>query len=60
MPISQGYELYHALRMQGTPVRMLVLSRQGHVPEEPKMLRKVMQTNLEWFDLYLQPEVTDS
>jgi dipeptidyl aminopeptidase/acylaminoacyl peptidase len=54
VPISQGCELYNALRQQGVPVRMLVLPRQPHGPTEPKMLLKVMQTNLEWFDRYLR------
>ncbi len=50
VPISQGYELYNALKRQGVPVRMLVMPRQAHGPTEPKMLLKVMQTNVEWFD----------
>jgi len=49
VPISQGYELYNALKQQGVPVRMLVMPRQAHGPTEPKMLFKVMQTNVEWF-----------
>jgi dipeptidyl aminopeptidase/acylaminoacyl peptidase len=53
VPISQGYELYNALKAQGVPVRMLVLPRQPHGPNEPKMLLKVMQSNLEWFNKYL-------
>jgi dipeptidyl aminopeptidase/acylaminoacyl peptidase len=50
VPISQGYELYNALKRQGVPVRMLVAPRQAHGPTEPKMLLKIMQTNVEWFD----------
>jgi dipeptidyl aminopeptidase/acylaminoacyl peptidase len=50
VPISQGYEIYNALKQQGVPVRMLVMPRQAHGPTEPKMLLKVMQTNVEWFD----------
>jgi dipeptidyl aminopeptidase/acylaminoacyl peptidase len=50
VPISQGYEIYNALKQQGVPVRMLVMPRQGHGPTEPKMLLKIMQTNVEWFD----------
>jgi dipeptidyl aminopeptidase/acylaminoacyl peptidase len=53
VPISQGYELYNALKQQGVPVRMLVIPRQAHGPTEPKMLLKVMQTNVEWFDKQL-------
>ncbi|HEV3469582.1 MAG TPA: S9 family peptidase [Pyrinomonadaceae bacterium] len=53
VPVSQGYELYNALRAQGVPARMLVLPRQPHGPNEPKMILKVMQTNLEWFERHL-------
>jgi len=53
VPVSQGYEFYNALRAQGVPVRMLVMPRQPHGPNEPKMILKVMQTNLEWFDRYV-------
>ena len=54
VPISQGYELYNALKAQGVPVRMIVLPRQPHGPNEPKMLLRVMQSNLEWFERHLQ------
>jgi dipeptidyl aminopeptidase/acylaminoacyl peptidase len=53
VPISQGYELYNALKQQGVPTRMLVLPRQPHSPNEPKMTLKTLQTNLEWFEQYL-------
>mgnify|MGYP001168683875 CR=1 FL=1 len=53
VPISQGYELYNALRQQNVPVRMLVLPRQPHGPNEPKMQVIAMQSNLEWFEKYL-------
>ena len=54
VPISQGYELYNALKAQGVPVRMLVLPRQPHGPSEPKMQLKTLQTNADWFDEYLK------
>ena len=53
VPISQGYEFYHALKAQGVPTRMLVLPRQPHGPNEPKMQQAAMQANLDWFDKYL-------
>ncbi len=53
VPIGQGYELYNALRQQGVPVRMLVLPRQGHAIGEPRLLLKVMQTNLDWFEKHV-------
>lgn len=54
VPISQGYELYNALKAQGVPTRMIVLPRQPHGPNEPKMQIAAMQSNLEWFDKYLK------
>ena len=53
VPISQGYEFYHALKAQGVPTRMIVLPRQPHGPNEPKMQLAAMQANLEWFEKYL-------
>lgn len=53
VPISQGYELYNALKFQGVPTRMIVLPRQPHGPNEPKMQIAVMQGNLDWFEKYL-------
>ena len=53
VPISQGYEFYHALKAQGVPTRMLVLPRQPHGPTEPKMQLAAMQANLDWFEKYL-------
>jgi dipeptidyl aminopeptidase/acylaminoacyl peptidase len=54
VPISQGYEFYNALKVQGVPTRMLVLPRQPHGPNEPKMQVAAMQANLEWFEKYLR------
>ena len=54
VPISQGYELYNALRRQNVETRMIVLPRQPHGPTEPRMLLKVMQTNLDWFAKYVK------
>lgn len=54
VPISQGYELYNALKAQGVPTRMIVLPRQPHGPNEPKMQLVVMQSNLDWFEKYLK------
>lgn len=54
VPISQGYELYNALKAQGVPTRMIVLPRQPHGPNEPKMQIAAMQSNLDWFEKYLK------
>lgn len=53
VPISQGYEFYNALKAQGVPTRMIVLPRQPHGPNEPKMQLAAAEANLEWFEKYL-------
>ncbi|MGQ0636181.1 MAG: prolyl oligopeptidase family serine peptidase [Planctomycetaceae bacterium] len=55
VPISQGYELYNALKRQGTPVKMVVYPRQGHSLQEPKLQLDAAQRNVEWFDRWLAP-----
>src|SRR6185503_4386798 len=60
VPVSQGYEFYNALKQQGVPTRMLLLPRQPHGPNEPKIMLKVMQSNLEWFENYLAAKSSDS
>ena len=37
MPISQGYELYNALKRQGVTTKFTVYPRQPHGFTEPKM-----------------------
>ena len=53
VPVTQGYEFYNALKQQGAPVEMLVLPRQPHGPTEPRMILKIMQTNLDWFEKHV-------
>lgn len=53
VPIGNSIMFYHALKRRGIPVRLLALPRQPHGPTEPKMILKVMQTNVEWFAKYL-------
>lgn len=54
VPIAQGYELFNALRRQGVPTRMIVLPRQPHGIQEPRLQIATMQSNLDWFDRYLK------
>ncbi len=54
VPIEQGYQLYMALKRQNVPTRMLILPRQPHGPNEPKMQIAAMQANLDWFEKYLK------
>ncbi len=53
VPISQGYELYNALKRQDVETRMVVYPRQPHGIREPKLALQAMHHNLEWFEKYL-------
>ncbi len=53
VPISQGYELYDALKRQGCPVKMIAYPRTPHLAEEPKLVLDIMKRNLEWFERYV-------
>jgi dipeptidyl aminopeptidase/acylaminoacyl peptidase len=53
VPISQGYELYNALKRQRVPVRMVVYPRTPHGIQEPKLMLDAMTRNLEWFDRWV-------
>lgn len=55
VPLSQGLELYNALKRQGCPTRMAIYPRTPHGIEEPRLLLDAMRGNLDWFDRYLKP-----
>src|SRR5262249_10303844 len=54
VPISQGYELYHALKRQNCVVKMAVYPRTPHGIQEPRLLLDAMTRNLNWFDQYVR------
>jgi dipeptidyl aminopeptidase/acylaminoacyl peptidase len=60
VPISQGYELYNALKRQGVPTKMVVYPRQPHGFQEPRMQLDSMQRNLEWFDRWVMGKTAAS
>lgn len=53
VPISNSIMFFNALKRRNVPVRMLSIPRQGHGPNEPKMVLKTMQSNVEWFEKYI-------
>jgi dipeptidyl aminopeptidase/acylaminoacyl peptidase len=54
VPLSQGQELYNALKRQKCTVKMVVYPRMAHGIVEPKLLKDSMVRNLEWFDRYVK------
>lgn len=53
VPLSQGKELYNALKRQGVEVEMVIYPRQEHGPSEPRLIMDIMQRNLDWFDRWI-------
>ena len=54
VPLSQGLELYNALKRQNCTTKMVIYPRTPHGIEEPRLLVDCMERNLEWFDKYLR------
>jgi dipeptidyl aminopeptidase/acylaminoacyl peptidase len=54
VPLSQGYEFYHALQRQGVTTKMVVYPRQAHGPREPKFLLDLMHRHLDWMETYVR------
>src|SRR5205085_7073579 len=54
VPLSQGQELYNALKRQGCVTQMVIYPRSPHAIEEPRLLLDCMKRNLEWFDRYVR------
>ncbi len=53
VPFSNSVMFYNALRRRNVPVRLLALPRQPHGPQEPRMVIKTMQTNIDWFEKFI-------
>lgn len=53
VPVSQSYELYHALLNAGQKPTLHVYPGVEHAISDPKMILDAMKTNLEWFTKHL-------
>ncbi|MFH2112764.1 MAG: S9 family peptidase [Candidatus Bathyarchaeota archaeon] len=56
VPLSDGMELYRALRDKGVPVEMFIYPEMAHPITKPRENRAVIQQNLDWFRHYLLDE----
>ncbi len=54
VPIVESYELYHALRDRGVPVKFYAYPTGGHLPNGPVRLADAYGKWLDWFDKYLR------
>jgi len=53
VPLSQGQELYQALKRRGVPTEMIIYPRQPHSIGEPQLQLDAMRRNLDWFEKHL-------
>jgi dipeptidyl aminopeptidase/acylaminoacyl peptidase len=54
VPLSQGYELYSALKQQGLKTQMVVYPRMPHGPREPKFILDIMERHLDWVERHVK------
>jgi len=54
VPIAQSYQLYHALKDNGVPVKFIAYPVAGHFPDDPVRYRDVYVRWLDWLDQYLK------
>ena len=54
VPISQGYELYNALKRRGVVVEMVTYPRQPHGVREPRLILDLGVRNLAWMEKYVK------
>jgi len=55
VPISQSFELYHALKATNKPVKMLIYPSKVHgLRGDPEILLKATEDMQNWFDYYMK------
>jgi len=57
--VTQSYELYHALRDNGVPVKFVAYPVDGHFPGDPVRTTDVFRRWLDWLDQYLKGPVSN-
>jgi dipeptidyl aminopeptidase/acylaminoacyl peptidase len=54
VPVVESYEMFHALRDNGVPVKFYAYPTSGHLPQGPVREADVYRRWLSWFDAYLK------
>jgi dipeptidyl aminopeptidase/acylaminoacyl peptidase len=56
VPITQSYQLYHALKANGVPVKFIAYPVAGHFPADPIRGKDVIRRWVDWVDERLQED----
>jgi dipeptidyl aminopeptidase/acylaminoacyl peptidase len=54
VPIVESYEMYHALRDNGVPVKFYAFPTAEHLPQGPVRMAQAFTYWFDWFDRYLK------
>jgi dipeptidyl aminopeptidase/acylaminoacyl peptidase len=54
VPITESYQMYHALKDNGVPVKFIAYPVTGHSPEDPVHAADILRRYVEWFSTYLR------
>jgi dipeptidyl aminopeptidase/acylaminoacyl peptidase len=54
VPVTESYELYHALKDLGVPVSFIAIPGAKHFPDDPVHIEGYNRVTLEWVDLYMK------
>lgn len=54
VPVAESYEMYHALRDNGVPVKFYAFPTHEHLPQGPVRMAQAFSLWLDWFDRYLK------
>ncbi len=54
VPITQSFQMYHALRDNGVPTKFIAYPVGGHFPSDPVHAGDVDHRYLDWFSKYLK------
>jgi len=56
VPITQSYEMFHALKDNGVTVKFIAYPVGGHSPEDPVHQSDIDRRYIEWFSKYLKTQ----
>ena len=56
VPISQAFEMYHAIQRLGIETQMVTYPRTPHGPQEPKFILDIMQRHIAWVEKHINPQ----
>lgn len=56
VPISQAFEMYHAIQRLGVETQMVTYPRTPHGPQEPKFILDIMQRHIAWVEKHINAQ----